>query len=125
METALRGCSTTESMQACLHLCYHFTMSQVTWRASEELVERVRRCAQRSGHSMNEYLTSVLDAATDPELATDEADRVRERLHRAGLLAPAGVPASRERPDPQTVERARQAAGEGTPLSEFVRQDRG
>ena len=40
-------------------------MSQMTWRASQELLERVRRAAERRGRSMNDYVTAVLDAATE------------------------------------------------------------
>lgn len=98
-------------------------MGTVTWRAAAELVQRVREAAQRQGKSMNEYLTQVLDAATDPELAGDEQTRVRERLRRAGLLAEEGSP--RERPDPTAVAQARAAAGLGTPLSQLVTEDRG
>lgn len=71
---------------------------------------------------MNEFLTLVLDAATNPDLAGSDAERVRERLARAGLLAAPGVP--RSRPAPDEVARARAAAGRGTPLSDMVSQDR-
>jgi hypothetical protein len=98
-------------------------MTQVTWRADGELVERVRRDAERRGRSLNEHVTRLLDAATNPDLATDEATRLRERLAAAGLLAPPGEP--RERPDPRLVTEARAAAGRGTPLSDIVSQDRG
>jgi hypothetical protein len=73
--------------------------------------------------SMNEYLTQVLDAATNPDLAGDEATRVRERLERAGLLLPPRSP--RVRPAPEAVARARKAAGSGAPLSELVNEGRG
>jgi hypothetical protein len=72
---------------------------------------------------MNEYLTQVLDAATNPDLAGDEAARVRERLERAGLLLQPHSP--RVRPDPEEVARARAAAGSGTPLSELIAESRG
>ncbi|GAA4665593.1 MULTISPECIES: toxin-antitoxin system HicB family antitoxin [Amycolatopsis] len=98
-------------------------MSQVTWRAEEELVRRVQLAAKQQGKSMNEYLTQVLDAATDPELAGDEAERVRERLRRAGLLWEGGTP--RSRPDPAAVARARAAAGRGAALSDLVAEGRG
>jgi hypothetical protein len=98
-------------------------MSQVTWRAEEELVRRVQLAAKQQGKSMNEYLTQVLDAATDPDLAGDEASRVRERLRRAGLLWEGGAP--RVRPDPEAVARARAAAGRGTQVSELVDDGRG
>lgn len=63
-------------------------MAQVTWRAPDELVTRVRRAADQRGTSVNEFVTRVLDAATDPELTDDEALRARERLAAAGPLAP-------------------------------------
>jgi hypothetical protein len=72
---------------------------------------------------MNEYLTQVLDAATNPDLAGDEATRVRERLERAGLLLRPRAP--RVRPDADEVARARAAAGSGSPLSDLVDEGRG
>lgn len=97
-------------------------MAQVTWRAPDDLVDRVRQVATDQGRSVNEYLTQVLDAATNPDLAGSEAARVRERLARAGLLAEAGVP--RQRPDEEALARARAAAGTGTPLADLVGQER-
>ncbi len=97
-------------------------MSQVSWRASDELVERVRTAARQRGSSLNEFMTAVLDAATDPDLAGDEAARVRERLAAAGLLT---APAPRTgRPDPAEVAAARGRAGRGKSLSEIVSADR-
>ncbi len=98
-------------------------MAQVTWRTPDELLERVRHAATSSGRSVNEWITRVLDAATDPDLSGSDADRVRERLARAGLLAePSGMRVTR--PDPQALEDARQAAGHGTPLSDLVIEGR-
>lgn len=97
-------------------------MSQITWRASEELVDRVRAAAAREQRSINDFVTTVLDAATNPDLAGDQAARIRERLARAGLLAETGNPAVR--PDPARVATARKAAGSGTPLSTLVSRDR-
>ena len=62
----------------------------MTWRAPADLIERVRRAAQRQRRSMNDYVTAVLDAATNPRLAGSEAERLRERLDQAGLLAEPG-----------------------------------
>lgn len=93
-------------------------MSQVTWRASDELIERVRVAARREGRSLNDFLTRLAEAATNPEVAGTEMERLRERLLRAGLLAPPSPP--RRRPDAGAVARARAEAGRGTPLSEFV-----
>lgn len=97
-------------------------MTQVTWRAPDDVVERARQAAAREGRSLNDYLTQLARAATDPELAGSDVERLRERLAQAGLLAPPGSP--RRRPDPAAVARARQAAGHGTPLSDLVGQGR-
>jgi hypothetical protein len=98
-------------------------MTQVTWRAPRELIERVQQVAKSEGMSMNEYLSQVLDAATNPELAGEAAARTRERLARAGLLYIPRAP--RVRPDAEAVERAGLAAVSGTPSSELVSEDRG
>ncbi|MBA2496996.1 MAG: transcriptional regulator [Acidimicrobiia bacterium] len=74
---------------------------------------------------MNEYLTVVLSAVTDPEFAGSEAATLRERLQRAGLLADhreATVPA--DRPDPAAVVAAGRRAAIGTPLSDLVTEGR-
>jgi hypothetical protein len=97
-------------------------MAQMTWRSSEELQQRVRRAAQRQGRSMNDYVTAVLDAATDPDLAGSDADQLRERLDRAGLLAPAGRP--RKRPPGDDVAEARAAAATGASLADLVSEGR-
>ena len=94
-------------------------MAQVSWRADDELVIRVKRAADASGRSMNEYMSVVLDAATDPSLAGSEAERVRERLALAGLLAP---PRSgrRGRPSRAAVEAAGRRAAHGVPVADLV-----
>jgi len=99
-------------------------MTQVTWRASDELVERVRHAARAEQRSMNDYLTHVLDAVTNPDSAGSERERLRERLARAGLLEPEPEGPPRERPDRRAFEAARQAAGRGKPLSDFVSEGR-
>jgi hypothetical protein len=97
-------------------------MTQVTWRAPDELVERTRQAAARAGHSLNEYLTRLAEAATDPRLAGSDVERLRERLARAGLLAAEGP--GRRRPDPAAVAGARREAGRGTALSQLVSEER-
>ncbi|HEY2947104.1 MAG TPA: Arc family DNA-binding protein [Micromonosporaceae bacterium] len=97
-------------------------MTQVTWRAPDELVERLRQVAVREGRSLNEYLTRLAQAATDPAYAASDVDSLRERLARAGLLAPSGR--AHRRPDRREVERARREAGSGTTLSELVADGR-
>jgi hypothetical protein len=99
-------------------------MGHVTWRASPELLDRVRRAAAAEQRSVNEYLTRLAEAATNPELAGDDIARIRERLARAGLLAPPGQPRS-ERPDPAAVAKARREAGQHTPLSDFATDPQG
>jgi len=71
---------------------------------------------------MDEFITSVLGAATGPESAGTEAERIRERLARAGVLVERGP--WHRRPDAEAAGRARRAAGRGTPLSELVARGR-
>lgn len=97
-------------------------MGQISWRAPDELVTRVRRAADQRGSSINEFVTRVLDAATDPELTDDVSLRVRERLDAAGLLAPIGPP--RPRPSEDDVAGARRKAGQGHPLADLVSDSR-
>jgi hypothetical protein len=97
-------------------------MEQMTWRAPADLIERVRRAARLQRRSMNDYVTAVLDAATNPRLAGSEAERLRERLDQAGLLAEPGE--RRSRPPREEAARARSRAGRGTALSEIVSEDR-
>ncbi|AIJ21064.1 hypothetical protein [Amycolatopsis methanolica] len=99
-------------------------MSQVSWRAADELVHRVRQAAAQRGESMNEFITRVLDAATDPDLAGDENARLRERLRRAGLLWEPETPTTR--PDPAAVTAAaRRAAASGPLAADLIREERG
>lgn len=86
-------------------------------------MRRVRSAAQREHRSLNDYVSLVLDAATNPDLAGSTAERLRERLAAAGLLAePGGV---RRRPPSAAVSAARTAAGKGKRLSEIVVESRG
>ena len=121
----------------------------MTWRATEELLERVRHQAVEQGRSLNDWVTVVLDAASDPANAGGQAERLRERLGRAGLLEGHGgggpdpvtpirsaavhppaahPPAARPtgaRPTPERLAQARAAAGRGLTLSEIVSDGRG
>ena len=94
----------------------------MTWRTSEELLERVRRQAQEQGRSLNEWVTAVLSAASDPSSAGDEAQQLRERLARAGILEDAEPPVAR--PSAKRLAAARAAAGRGQPLAGIVAADR-
>lgn len=98
-------------------------MAQLTIRAREELIRRVQAAAVARGSSMNEYVTGVLDAATNPDLAGDEVERIRERLAVAGLLdEPSARPTTR--PSEGQVAAARAAAATGRRLSQLVSDDR-
>src|SRR5271155_4673159 len=99
-----------------MHACYHRGMEQMTWRAPADLIERVRRAAGRQHRSMNDYVTAVLDAATNPRLAGSEAESLRERLAQAGER--------RRRPPREEAAGARRRAGAGTALSQLVSEDR-
>lgn len=95
----------------------------MTWRASEELLERVRRQAEERGRSLNEWVTEVLSAVTDPSTAGTEAEQIRERLRAAGILE--SIPARPRRPvSAKQLAAARQAAGGGTPMSELIADGR-
>lgn len=98
-------------------------MKQLTVRAPEELLERVRIAARDQDLSINEFANRVLDAATNPDLATTEAERLRQRLSAAGLLVTRHAPAS-ERPPTSVVAAARRAAGRGVSLSTLVSEGR-
>lgn len=95
----------------------------MTWRTSEELLERVRRQAQEHGRSLNEWVTAVMSAASDPSSAGDEAAQLRERLARAGALEDTPEPPV-PRPPRARVAAARAAAGRGTALSDIVTANR-
>ncbi|MGW9554453.1 hypothetical protein ACWGSK_08055 [Nocardiopsis sp. NPDC055551] len=72
--------------------------------------------------SQSEHPTRMMRAVTDPGLEDDEARTVRAKLARAGLLDESGTP--RSRPSREAVERARRAAGGGTPLEGLVTEGR-
>lgn len=61
-------------------------MPQLTLRIDERLAADLKRHAAAAGRSVNAWASQVLLAAVDPDLATTEARRTRERLARAGLL---------------------------------------
>ena len=98
-------------------------MQQLTLRIDDELARRLKVVAADRGDSVNAFASAVLQAAVDPDLAGDEAQRVRERLARAGLLASVEA-GDRERPPRDAVNAARARAGSGRPLSELVTEGR-
>ncbi len=99
-------------------------MAQLTLRIPDELLDLLKQVASAQGRSLNSWASAVLSAAVDPEYADDEAQRIRERLARAGLLLDLGGQ-RRRRAEAGAAARARVAAGRGTPLSNLVTEDRG
>ncbi|MBN9611462.1 MAG: hypothetical protein BGO26_17495 [Actinobacteria bacterium 69-20] len=99
-------------------------MGQLTVRIPDDLLDRVRTVARSRGFSMNEYAVRVLGAATDPDLAGSEIDRLRERLASAGLLEPP-QPRRAGRPTRARLDAARAAAGAGRTLADIVSDGRG
>ncbi|MFN3214925.1 MAG: transcriptional regulator [Acidimicrobiales bacterium] len=99
-------------------------MAQISWRADDGLVARVRLHADRAGTSMNAYITHVLETATDPDYGGDAAERLRDRLRMAGLLAEHPVESDPDLPSDEEFEAARREAGRGTPLSDLVIEGR-
>ncbi|NLD75046.1 MAG: transcriptional regulator [Acidimicrobiales bacterium] len=96
--------------------------AQITIRAEEALVDRLKVAARQSGRSMNEFVVRILEAATDPDLAGDDATRIRERLAAADLLVSSSAPV--EGPAPGRLAEARARAGKGTPLSDLISSER-
>jgi len=97
---------------------------QVTIRADEDLIERIKRTAAAQGRSMNEWANLVFRAATDPDASGSDIERIRERLRHAGLLSE-HTPLPGHGPDPALVRAAGRRAAVGKPLSEIVSEDRG
>ena len=68
---------------------------------------------------MNEFVTMVLEVATNPANAGTATERLRERLARAGLLPSSRrTKASVQIPPPSS--RATREAAKGRPLSDYV-----
>jgi hypothetical protein len=98
-------------------------MAQVSWRADDRLVERVRQAARRQDRSLNAYMTLVLSAATDPAFSGSEAESIRDRLALAGLLEESERTGAR-RPSEQAIIEAGRRAAAGTPLDELISSGR-
>lgn len=98
-------------------------MAQLTIRTDDDLLRRVQATALGAGRSMNDYVTSVLDAATNPDLAGTEAARLRERLALAGLLV---TPTRLRgwRPPAEAIEAAGRRAATGRSLADHVSDGR-
>lgn len=108
----------------CRHACYGAGVAQLTIRLPDSTAEELREVAKARGQSVNSWVTAVLQAAVDPELSGNDAERTRNRLARAGLLAVPRRPGPVVRPTASAVAKARSAAGRGTPLSTLVSDGR-
>src|SRR5262249_21073654 len=95
-------------------------MPQITIRLDEELARQVKAHAAGQARSVNSWVVAVLNAAVNPELEDDAMERTRARLRRAGLLAQPLQTRHVRAPDARRLDRARKAAGTGTPLSRLV-----
>lgn len=104
-------------------MCYHVVVAQLTLRIPDRVLPDLKQAAAASGKSLNAWATAVLTAAVDPNLAGDEAERVRERLARAGLLMVVPERGLRH-PPADAVARARAVAGRGRPLAELISEGR-
>lgn len=100
-------------------------MAQLTVRLDDDLARELKAHAAELGRSVNSWVVDVLNAAVNPDLADSEAERTRARLERAGLLAKRPARPRAAPPGGAVVERARKAAGKGTPLSRLVSEGRG
>jgi len=99
-------------------------MQQFSVRLSEEHGDAVRRLAAARRRSVNQTFQDLVAAATDPAHAGGELVALQERLARAGLAFDVSVLPDAPPPDQREVERARAAAGHGTPLSDLVSESR-
>jgi len=98
-------------------------MRQVTLRLDDALARDIARAAAERGTSVNAYAAAVFAAAVDPDLAGDDAERLRARLRARGLLAEPGATAPPI--DDKRLATARAAAGRGRSLASLVAADRG
>lgn len=99
-------------------------MHQFSIRLSDDRAAAVRRLAAARGRSVNQTFEELVAAATEPALAGSDLDALRERLGRAGLVFDVSALQDTSAPDAGAVERARAAAGRGTPLAALVDEGR-
>ena len=99
-------------------------MQQFSVRLSDEHGDAVRRLAAARGRSVNQTFEDLVAAATDPTYAESEHLALQERLARAGLIFDVSALADAPAPGARELERARAAAGRGTPLEDLVSEGR-
>ena len=100
-------------------------MAQISLRIPDELADDIKADAKAQKLSVNGYITYILRSASDPEFGGTEAERVRDRLRRAGLLEEWPGEPEEKRPDREEIARIRAKAGKGTSLSDLVIEERG
>lgn len=99
-------------------------MKQLTLRVSDELASELKSAAAERHKSVNALASTALEVLVNPELEGTEAEVIRAKLARAGLLMT--LPRKNiERPSDEEFARARAAAGKGTLLSDLVSEGRG
>lgn len=99
-------------------------MAQISLRIPDQLAEDLKSEARTRSLSLNGYLTVVLKSVTDPDFEGSEAEQLRTRLRRAGLLEEWPNAPDVERPSREEFEKARARAGKGKSLSEYVVEGR-
>jgi hypothetical protein len=99
-------------------------MEQFSVRLSDERGRAVRRLAADRGRSINQTFEDLVAAATDPALAADDLQALRERLARAGLVFDVSELPGDVAPTDEELARARAAAGRRTPLARLVSEGR-
>jgi predicted transcriptional regulator len=99
-------------------------MEQFSVRLSDERGRAVRRLASARGRSINQTFEDLVAAATDPALAVDELQALRERLARAGLVFDVSALPDVRVPTDDELTRARAAAGGGMSLAELISEGR-
>ncbi len=99
-------------------------MEQFSVRLTDERGQAVRRLAAARGTSINQTFEDLVAAATDPALADDDRQALRERLGRAGLVFDVAAVPDVEAPTEDELAHARAAAGRGTPLAQLVSEGR-
>ena len=99
-------------------------MKQFSVRLSDERGRAVRRLAAARGASINQTFEDLVAAATDPALAGDDRQALRERLARGGLVFDVSALPDVAVPPEGELASARAAAGRGTPLSDLVSEGR-
>lgn len=99
-------------------------MAQISLRIPDELAEDIKSDAKAKNLSVNGYITYILRSVSDPEFGGSEAERVRERLRRAGLLEEWVDEPAIEPPSQEELKRIRAKASRGTSLTDLVLEER-